>query len=179
MAILVELDPQSWGMQLDRFAAWLGNVQTAQSSFREVVEETAPRVQEPHIRMALEQMAERAKEHETQVAELFRLIGREPAKGLRQVAGEVMAEIGQAMGALQGRMGGAHGAWSGLQNLAMANLNAMSAFAIAETLGLALAMPEIVAITFPIVHAKQTDQLLIQEYMLEMAAVSILYQAET
>lgn len=179
MAILVELDPQSWELQLDRFAAWLGNVQTAQSSFREVVTDTAPRVQEPHIRMALEQMADRAKEHEAKVADLYREIGREPATGLRQVAGSVMGEIGQAMGALQGMMGGAHGAWRGLQNLTMANLNAMSAFAIAETLGLALGLPEIVAITFPIVHAKQTDQLLLQEYMLEMAAISILYQAET
>lgn len=176
--ILVELDEQSWRTQLDRFAAWLGNVQTAQAAFREHLEESVGRIHEPHIRMALDRMAEIAREHERQVADLYKVIGREPS-GVRKVAGELMAEVNEAMAKLQGRLGGAVGAWREIHGLLIANLNALGAFAIAETLGLALAYPEVPEITGPILHQKQTDQLLLQEYMLEMAAIAILYQAPT
>lgn len=52
----------------------------------------------------------------------------------------------------------------------------MSAFAVAEQLGLALGIPEILDITFDVVSEKSTDQLLLQECASEICSKSILYQ---
>ncbi|HKN87624.1 MAG TPA: hypothetical protein VJV04_12245, partial [Nitrospiraceae bacterium] len=68
-------------------------------------------------------------------------------------------------------------AWKDIRVLLIANLDSMGAFAVAEQLGMALGIPNIVDITFPIVHEKSTQHLLLQEYMLEMVSVSILYEA--
>jgi hypothetical protein len=51
-------------------------------------------------------------------------------------------------------------------------------FAVAELLGLSLGMKEIVSIAFPIAHEKTMHQMLLQEYMLEMAPISILYKED-
>ncbi|WP_335501718.1 hypothetical protein [Neobacillus vireti] len=59
------------------------------------------------------------------------------------------------------------------------NQQAMGAFAVAEQLGLSLGIKEIVALAFPVVHEKTMHQLLLQEYMLEMAPISILYKQNT
>ena len=74
-------------------------------------------------------------------------------------------------------MGGASGAWRDIHQLLLVNLNAIGAFATAEQIGLTLGLPEIVDITFPIIQEKQTHQLILQEYMLEMAPLSILYDS--
>ncbi|WP_437680270.1 hypothetical protein [Sorangium sp. So ce131] len=55
------------------------------------------------------------------------------------------------------------------------HLDAMGAFAIAEQLGLALAHHELRDLAFAVEAEKSTDQLILKELMLEMAAVSILY----
>ncbi len=52
----------------------------------------------------------------------------------------------------------------------------MSAFAVAEQLGLALSIPEILDVTFPVIKQKSTDQLLLQKCALEMCSISILYK---
>ncbi|WP_437337445.1 hypothetical protein [Sorangium sp. So ce394] len=64
---------------------------------------------------------------------------------------------------------------SNLHHLLMLNLDAMGAFAIAEQLGLALAHHELRDLAFDVEAEKSTDQLILKELMLEMAAVSILY----
>lgn len=53
--------------------------------------------------------------------------------------------------------------------LYLSNTNVMSAFAVVEQIGLALGIPEIIDVTFPIILEKSADQLLIQEFVLEMA----------
>lgn len=55
-------------------------------------------------------------------------------------------------------------------------MNALSAFAVTEQFGLLLGLPEIVNITINVVHQKQTHQLVLKEYMLEMASISIIYK---
>lgn len=50
-------------------------------------------------------------------------------------------------------------------------------FAVAELLGLSLGK-EIDSIAFPIVHEKTVHQMLLQEYMLEIAPISILYKGD-
>jgi hypothetical protein len=175
MPILVEMEPAYWQVQLDRGEQWFGNLLTAQIAFRQHAEDTVGKIREPHIKEAVAQVAESAREHERQIDELYRVIGRDPS-AMRRTAGELMARVGEAVGSLQGALGGAVGAWRDIHRLTLANLNALGAFAVAEQLGFALGYPAIPEITFPIIHMKQTQQLLLQEYMLEMASVEILYQ---
>lgn len=71
---------------------------------------------------------------------------------------------------------GIKGPWQHLHQLYLSNTNLMSAFAVVEQIGLALGIPEIIDVTFPIILEKSADQLLIQEFVLEMAGISILYK---
>jgi hypothetical protein len=71
--------------------------------------------------------------------------------------------------------GGAKGPWQDIQQLYISNLNAMSAFAVAEQLGLALGIPAVLDITFGVEAQKSTDQLVLQEIAMEMCSISILY----
>ena len=87
-----------------------------------------------------------------------------------------MAKAEEAMSSLQQLCGGATGSWRHIHQLLLINLNALGAFAIAEQLGLALGLKEIIDITFQITLEKQASQLVLQEYMLETAPISILYQ---
>jgi hypothetical protein len=75
----------------------------------------------------------------------------------------------------RGIAGGAKGNWEDLHHLVMLNQDAMAAFAIAEQLGLALAHHELRELAWGVEAEKSTDQLILKELMLEMAAVSILY----
>jgi hypothetical protein len=175
-SILLELDEQTWKDSLDRVETWLGNVLMIQTNFRQLIEDTVDKVHEPHIRAYLADILEQAKQHEQQAEELSRVIGRDPSKA-RKLSGTVMSKVNQVVADIQGVAGGARGGWQDLRQLLLANLDSMGAFAIAEQLGLALGLPQIVDITFPIVQEKSRHQLLLQEYMLEMAPVSILYKA--
>ncbi|HKN87053.1 MAG TPA: hypothetical protein VJV04_09355 [Nitrospiraceae bacterium] len=126
--------------------------------------------------MDLSALVETAKEHERKVDDLYAVIGREPSS-VRRVGAALMSKGSEVVADVEGFMGGATGAWKDIRVLLIANLDSMGAFAVAEQLGLALGIPNIVDITFPIVHEKSTQHLLLQEYMLEMASVSILYKA--
>ena len=176
MPILLDLDEQTWKDSLDRVETCLGNVLMIQTNLRQLIEDTVDKVHEPHIRAYLADILEKAKQHEQQAEELYRVIGRDPSKA-RKLGGTVMSKVNQVVADIQGVAGGAVGAWRDIRQLLLANLDSLGAFAIAEQLGLALGLPEIVDITFPIVQEKSTHQLLLQEYMLEMAPVSILYKA--
>ena len=173
----IELDETSWNRQIDRAAAWLGNVISAQAAFRELLENTVPKIEEPNIRLYLSEMLENARRHERQAADLFRPIGREPASAGRGVAGTVVATARKVLGTIEGVAGGAAGNWRDIRELQIANLDAMGAFAVAEQLGLALAIHELRDLAFQIESEKSSDQLVLQEIMLEMASVSILYKA--
>lgn len=115
----------------------------------------------------------KGEEQERKAEQMFALIGRSPAKA-RQLGGSVMAKGREAIADIQGLLGGAESGWRDLHQLLLADVNAMGAFAIAEQLGLALGLPEIVEIAFPVVQELSTAQLLLQEFLLEMAPLAIL-----
>ncbi len=48
--ILLDLDDKTWEGQLDRAESWLGDVLLAQEKFRQFAEDTADKIQEPHIK---------------------------------------------------------------------------------------------------------------------------------
>lgn len=176
-ALVIQMDDATWSDFLDRFEAWLGDLQLTQTAFRKQAEETVDKIEEPHIREYLSDIAEAARAHEAKVDDLYRLIGREPSTA-RSVGGTVLGKAREGTADIVGALGGAHGGWKDLRELLLANQDAMGAFAIAEQLGLALGMPEVVDITFPVVNEKSTQQLLLQEYVLEMASTAILYHKQ-
>ena len=175
--ILIELDQETREDQLDSAESWLNNVLLTQATFRQLAEDTLDKVHEPHVREYLTSILETAQEHEQKAKELYRVIGREPSTA-REVGGTLVAKAREAMGDLMGIAGGAAGGWRDLHQLFLASLNAMSAFATAEQLGLALGIPEIVEITSSVTSEKFAHHRLLQEVILDMAPVAILYDME-
>jgi hypothetical protein len=173
--VLVELDEEFWAGRLDKVADWLGNVIMTQSTFRRLAESTVDDIEEPHIRAYLTDIVETARRHEEKIGDLYRIIGREPPRG-RELGAAVMSKVQQAMGELVGRAGGAKDGWNELRQLLLVNLDAIGAFATAQQLGLALGLNELAETIFPMVHEKEEHQLLIQEFVLEMATQAILYE---
>lgn len=173
--ILIELDAECRQEHYDRAASWFKNVQFTQASFRQLLEDTVDKVEEPHIKDYLYTMLEQAREHEQKVESLFAVIGQKPAS-IRTIMGEFLGKSREAWADLLAFAGGAKGPWQDLQQLYISNLNSMSAFAVAEQLGLALGIPEILDITFEVVKEKSSAQLLLQECALEMCSKSILYK---
>lgn len=173
--ILIELDAECRNEHYDRTAHWFQNVLFTQASFRQLLEDTVDKVEEPHIRDYLHTMLEQARVHEQMAEKLFDVIGREPSS-IRSLMGEFLGKGRQAWADLLAFAGGAKGPWQDLQQLYISNLNSMSAFAVAEQLGLALGIPEILDITFGVIQEKSTSQLLLQECALEMCSKSILYK---
>jgi hypothetical protein len=175
--VLIELDEEAWKDHLDNVESWLGNVLMAQASFRQLAEDVRDKVSEPHLKAYLGEVAEVAQRHEQQAEELYRVIGRDPSTA-RKLGGTALAKARQAWADLFGLAGGAAGPWHDLQQLFLASLNAMGAFGVAEQLGLALGIREIVEITFPISNEKTKYHLLLKELVLETASLAILYKAD-
>jgi hypothetical protein len=171
--IILDLGEEAWQQRLDGAEKWLGNLLMTQRAFRTLAEDTAGKLTEPHIRDYVGDLAVEAKEQERKAERLFEVIGRKPPRKM-QVAGSVVGKVRRTAADLQGKVGGAETGWRDLHQLLLANVNAMGAFAIAEQLGLALGLPEIVDITFPVVQELSTAQLLIQELLLETAPPAIL-----
>lgn len=172
--VLIELDQACREEQYDRAEAWFKNVQLTQASFRQLLEDTVQKIEEPHIKDYLATMLEHAREHETKAEALFAEIGRKPSS-LRAFLGEMVGKSRELWGDLIALTGSAKGPWQDLQQLYISNLNSMSAFAVAEQLGLAMGIPAILDITFDVLKQKSTDHLLLQECALEMCSKSILY----
>lgn len=172
--ILIELDAACREDQFEKVESWLRNVQLTQASFRQLLEDTVEKVQEPHIKDYLNTMLQQAKAHEKKAEALFPVIGRKPSS-VRKLAGNLLGKSREVWADLLALGGGAKGPWQDLQQLYISNLNSMSAFAVAEQLGLALGIPEILEITFDVIAEKSSDQLLLQECALEMCSKSILY----
>lgn len=173
--ILLELDDECRQEHFDRAEAWFKNVQLTQASFRQLLEDTVEKIKEPHIKDYLQTMLQHAQEHEEKAEALFAVIGRKPSNA-RKLVGNILGKSRKAWADVIAFGGGATGPWQDLQQLYIANLNSMSAFAVAEQLGLALGIPEILDITFAVVSEKSNDQLLLQECALEMCSKSILYK---
>lgn len=172
-AILLELDESTWKTQLDRAAAWLGNVILTQEKFRTLARDASSKIREPHIKHYLEEIATRAESHEDMARTMTQAIGREPSSG-RSAVGTVLAKGAELVADVIGLSGGAQGNWKDLRQLLLAGQDALGAFAIAEQLGYALGLPELADPAFRVLAEKGKDQLLIQEFMLEMAPVAIL-----
>lgn len=172
--VLLELDAKSWDGFLDNAAKWFDNLMLVQASYRKLLEDTIEKIAEFHIKAYLTEIAERAKQHEAQIENLYKIINRDPSK-IRKTLGTVIGKADQLLGDLMAATGGVKGPWQDLHQLYLSNTNTMGAFAVAEQLGLALGLPEILDVTFPIVREKSTDQLLLQEFVLEMSGIAILY----
>ena len=174
-AILIELDQECREEHFSRAEAWFKNVQFTQASFRQLLEDTVTKIEEPHIKDYLHTMLEQAREHEKMAEKLFEVIGRKPSS-IRTTLGEFLGKSREVWADVIALAGGAKGPWQDLQQLYISNLNSMSAFSVAEQLGLALGIPAILDITFNVVAEKSTSHLLLQECALEMCSKSILYK---
>jgi len=175
--ILLELDDSTWNTQLDRAAAWLNNTIMTQEKFRKFAEDVASTIREPHVKKYLEDVASRAEGHEELARDLVRTLGREPTPG-RSAAGAVLAKGAELVADVVGLAGGARGNWKDLRQLFLAGQDALGAFAVVEQLGYALGMPELADPAFRAQGEKMRDQLLIQEFMLEMGPMAILLREE-
>jgi hypothetical protein len=173
--VFIELDKECREEHFDRTEAWFKNVQLTQASFRQLLEDTIEKIEEPHIKDYLTTMLGQAGEHEEKAEALFAIIGRKPST-VRVKLGELAGKAREVLADMIALTGGAKGPWQDVHQLYILNLNSMSAFAVAEQLGLALGIPEIVDITFPVIAQKSTDHLLLQEIALEMCSMSILYK---
>ncbi len=183
--MLVEIDAPTVTAYLDRVTPWLRTTRTLQSAYRKMLEDTADEVGEPHIRAWLHEIADAARRHEAAVEDLYGAFGQESKKrpgtagSDTPVVPTVLATARELIGEVQGLGAGARGrTWRHMRVLLLSNLDAISGFAVAEQLGLTLARPAVIDITFPIVAEKSRHQLLIRECYLEMAAKAILYRSD-
>jgi hypothetical protein len=172
---VLNLGSETWDKHLDAAEEWLNNVITAQHAFRSLLEDTLKKIEKPNIRLYLSEMLETARRHEAAARDLPRTIGRQTDETGRGLAGAVVAGARKVVGTVEGLAGGAKGDWRDIRELLIANLDAMGGFAVAEQLGLALANAELRGLAFQVTAEKSSDQLVLQELMLEMASVSILY----
>ena len=173
-AILIELDDKSWDAFLDSAAKWFDNLLLVQSSYRKLLEDTADKVTELHIKAYLGEMHEREKQHEEKIEELYKIINRDSSV-IRKTLGTVLGKAREVLGDVMAFTGGVAGPWQDLQQLYLSNTNTMGAFAVAEQIGLSMGVPEIADIAIPIEMELATDHLLLQELVLEMAGVAIMY----
>ncbi|MCP8968393.1 hypothetical protein [Ectobacillus ponti] len=176
--ILIELDDKTRERHLQETERWFEHVLTAQTAFEALLAKAIPAIQEPHIREALEKIQDASRDHHAYAKRLFTLIGRSPDTVLDRILGTTSAKLEEGLFVFQDMMGGAVGSWQYLHHLLLLNQQAMGAFAVAEQLGYSLGMKELVDIAFPTAHEKHIHQLLLQEYMLEMAPISILYKED-
>jgi hypothetical protein len=177
--ILIELDEQYLAGQIEEVTKWFNHTLTIQTAFQHFVENAIPTMVEPHIKEAIEKILKATKHHSDCARELFQVIGQTPNSISDSITGQIFVNLEKGLFFLQDLMGGAAGSWKQLHSILQLNQQAMGAFAVAEQLGLSLGMKEIVALAFPIVHEKTMHTLLLQEYMLEMAPISILYKQDT
>jgi hypothetical protein len=173
--ICVELDEVSWTAYLDSVDRWLDNVSLLQASFREQALDVEHKLKEPHMKQLLADIAHKAGEHEQRLRELYAMIGRDASRA-RRAMGTLVGKAGALQADLVGLAGGASAPWRDMQQLYLAGTNAQSAFAAAEQLGYALGLPDFAKTCFDVVAQKHTQQLLLEELLLEMVPWAILYK---
>lgn len=172
--MLLELDEKSWEGFCDNAQKWLDNLLMTQSAFRQLAEDTKDKLTEPHLHKYVSDIYERAVKHEEQIGELYGFINRDPSK-VRSTLGSLLGKTQKAYGQVLAISGGVTGPWQHLHLMYLANLNAIGAFGVAEQIGLALAIPDMADLAFDIAAEKNTDQLMLQEIVLEMCVPAILY----
>lgn len=176
--ILIEIDQKSWEDQLDSVAHWLGNTQMAEAAYRQLTEDVVKKVTEPHVRYYLSDIAKRSVQHEATIEGLFHLIGREPSR-FRKMTGDLVAKGRQLLADVLGLTSGASaGAWGDLHQVLMASMNSVGAVGVAHQLGLAIGHLELTEATLKLSNEKFVQHFLLQEIVLEMAPLSILYKAK-
>lgn len=176
--ILIELDQKSWDDRLDSIAQWLGNTQMAEATYRQLTEDVVNKVTEPHVRYYLADIAKRSVQHEQTLEGLFPLVGRDPSK-VRKATGNLVAKGREVLADILGFASGASaGAWSDLQQLLMASMNSVGAVGVAHQLALAIGHQELTEATLKLSNEKFVQHFLLQEIVLEMAPLSILYKAK-
>jgi hypothetical protein len=148
--VLIELDTKSWDDFLDNAALWFDNLSLVQYSYRSLLKDTIDKITEFHIKAYLSDILERAKDHEEKIEELYKIINRDSSK-VRKVVGTVIGKADQVLGDLMAVAAGIKGPWQHLHQLYLSNTNVMSAFAVVEQIGLALGIPEIIDVVFPII----------------------------
>jgi hypothetical protein len=175
--LLLDIDEQTRAGQLERVDRWLATTRLLQAGYRQLLDDTVGDIAEPHLRGYLDELRGVAREHEDRVDDLQRAFGRAPsAPGtVRSVGAGLIGKARQALGHVEGAAAGAtSGSWRKLRELLLSNLDAIAGYAVTEQLGLALGVPAVIDVTFPVVRRKTQDQLLLQEYLLEMASNAIL-----
>lgn len=176
--VLIELDGEFWQGQLDRAEAFLGNVVLLQAAFRTMADDVLAKVGQPQYHEFLRGIAANAHRHEDQIGEFHRMIGRDPARG-RALAGTLAAKGRELLGDVEGFSGGTSSPWRDLRQLWLASHSAEGAFGVVEQLGYALGLKELAELAYKLVNEKHRDTLVIQEIVLEMAAVAVLYDGPT
>src|SRR3954452_7784316 len=121
-ALLFELDNASWETLIDRAEKWFLNVQMIQTSFRKLVEDTFPKINDSNVHLYLETLHGIATRHESQADDLFRMIGREPSTA-RKLAGTGLAKTRELWSGVIGLSGGAVAGWTDLQQILHASLD--------------------------------------------------------
>jgi hypothetical protein len=171
------LEGATLDQQRGRVMPWLTTVATLQTAFRRLLGDTVPLVDDPLVTDWLSGMYRTAREHEDAVADLFAAFDLTPAApGMAGLLGTALGRAREIAGQVQGVLaGGRRGAaWRNLRQLQLTNLDALSGFAVVESLGLALGRPRVVEISFAVQGQKTQDQLLLRELFLEFAADAIL-----
>jgi hypothetical protein len=179
--LLVELDEATLAAQRGRTATWLATLATLQTGYRRLLGRTVPMVGDPLVRSWLDGLHDAARRHEAAVDEIAAALEVRPAAGhpLTSLAGAVLGLGRELAGQVQGLVAGSSGpAWRDLRQLVLSNLDSMSAFAVAEQVGLALGRPQAVAVAFRVVSEKSEHQLLLREVFLEFAADAVLYRRD-
>lgn len=176
--VLIELDDAFWQGQLDRAEAFLDTVVPIQAAFRAMAEDTAAKVEQPQFRHFLEDVAEDARRHERELGEFYRMIGRDPARG-RTLLGTLAAKGRELLADVEGAVSGASWPWRDLRQLWQSSHSAEGAFGVLEQLGYALGLKGFAELAFKLVNEKHRGTLVIQELVLEMAAVAVLYDGPT
>ncbi len=90
-AVLFEVDNASWETLINRAGKWFLNVQMIQTSLRKLVEDTLPKISDSSVHLYLKSLHEIAVRHEAQVADLLRMVEREPSAA-RSIAGSGVAK---------------------------------------------------------------------------------------
>ena len=176
-AVLFEIDEKNWETLLDRTERWFHHVQTVQTAFRKLVEDTLPKMHDSHLHQYLTEILQRAKEHESKTDDLLRMIGRNPSAA-RKALGTGLAKAQELVADVKGFAGGAVSGWRDLQQLAHASLDGIAVFGVAQDLGLALGLVEVTELTMHISNEKFVHHYLLQELVLEMGTMSVLYRSE-
>lgn len=148
-----------------------------QTSFRKLVEDTLPKINDSNIHLYLKTLHGIAIRHESQAADLFRMIGREPSTA-RNVAGTGLAKFREIWADVIGFSGGAVAGWTDLQQILHASLDGIAAFGVANDIGLALGLSDITELTLQITNEKFVQHYRLQELVLELATMSVLYRSE-